>query len=76
MYSVEPSSHWAWITLVFAIVIVGGVGSIVGTAIAGLLIGLITGISSALIPLTWINLVLFGIIIVLLLVRPTGLVRR
>ncbi|MEW6666430.1 MAG: branched-chain amino acid ABC transporter permease [Thermodesulfobacteriota bacterium] len=76
MYSIEPSTHWAWITFVFAIVIVGGVGSIAGTAMAGLLIGLIIGISSALIPLTWINLVLFGIIIVLLLVRPTGLVRQ
>jgi branched-chain amino acid transport system permease protein len=74
VYSIEPSTHWAWITLVFAIVIVGGVGSIAGTAMAGLMIGLIISISSALIPLTWINLVLFGIIIVLLLVRPTGLV--
>jgi branched-chain amino acid transport system permease protein len=76
MYSIEPSTHWAWITFVFAIVIVGGVGSIVGTAVASLMIGLIIGLSSALIPLTWINLVLFGIIIVLLLVRPTGLIRR
>ena len=76
MYSIEPSTHWAWITFVFAIVIVGGVGSILGTAVAGIMIGLIIGISSALIPLTWINLVLFGIIIVLLLVRPTGLVRQ
>jgi len=74
VYSIEPSTHWAWITLVFAIVIVGGVGSIAGTALASLMIGLIISISSALIPLTWINLVLFGIIIVLLLVRPTGLV--
>ncbi len=76
IYSIEPSTHWAWINFVFAIVIVGGVGSITGTAIAGLLIGLIIGISNALIPLTWTNLVLFAIIIVLLLIRPTGLVRQ
>jgi len=37
---------------------------------------LVIGISSALIPLTWINLVLFGIIILLLLVRPTGLFKQ
>jgi len=76
MYSIEPSTHWAWVTFVFAIVIVGGVGSMGGTVIAALLIGLVIGITSALIPLTWTNLVLFGIIIVLLLVRPTGLVRQ
>jgi branched-chain amino acid transport system permease protein len=76
IYSIEPSTHWAWINFVFAIVIVGGVGSIKGTAVAGLLVGLIIGIANALIPLTWINLVLFGIIIILLLIRPTGLVRE
>jgi branched-chain amino acid transport system permease protein len=76
IYSIEPSTHWAWINFVFAIVIVGGVGSITGTAVAGLLIGLIIGIANALIPLTWTNLVLFAIIIILLLIRPTGLVRQ
>jgi branched-chain amino acid transport system permease protein len=76
MYSIEPATHYGWIVFVFAVVILGGVGSILGTAIAGLIIGLIIGISSALIPLTWINLVLFGIIILLLLVRPTGLFKQ
>ena len=76
MYSIEPATHYAWIIFVFAVVILGGVGSILGTAMAGLIIGLVIGISSALIPLTWINLVLFGIIILLLLVRPTGLFKQ
>jgi len=76
MYSIEPATHYAWIIFVFAVVILGGVGSILGTAVAGLIIGLVIGISSALIPLTWINLVLFGIIILLLLVRPTGLFKQ
>ena len=56
MYSIEPATHYAWIIFVFAVVILGGVGSILGTAIAGLIIGLVIGISSALIPLTWINI--------------------
>lgn len=76
MYSIEPATHYGWIIFVFAVVILGGVGSILGTAISGLIIGLIIGISSALIPLTWINLVLFGIIILLLLVKPTGLFQQ
>jgi branched-chain amino acid transport system permease protein len=76
MYSIEPTTHYGWIIFVFAVVILGGVGSILGTAIAGLIVGLIIGIGSVLIPLTWINLVLFGIIILLLLVRPTGLFKQ
>jgi branched-chain amino acid transport system permease protein len=76
MYSIEPATHLSWITYVFAIVILGGVGSIFGTAIAGLVIGLIIGLSSVLLPLTWINLVLFGIIIALLVAKPTGLFQQ
>ncbi len=76
MYAIEPATHYGWIIFVFAVVILGGVGSILGTAIAGLIIGLVIGIGSALIPLTWINLVLFGIIILLLLVKPTGLFKQ
>lgn len=76
MYAIEPATHYGWLVFVFAVVILGGVGSILGTAIAGLIIGLIIGISSAVIPLTWINLVLFGIIIALLLVRPRGLLEQ
>jgi branched-chain amino acid transport system permease protein len=76
MYSIEPATHLSWITYVFGIVILGGLGSILGTAFAGVLIGLIIGLSSVLIPLTWINLVLFGIIIILLIVRPTGLFQQ
>jgi branched-chain amino acid transport system permease protein len=76
MYSIEPTMHYAWIIFVFAAVILGGVGSILGTAMASLIIGLVIGISSALIPLTWINLVLFGIIVLILLLRPTGLFRQ
>jgi branched-chain amino acid transport system permease protein len=76
IYAIEPATHYGWLIFVFAVVILGGVGSILGTAMAGLIIGLIIGIASALIPLTWINLVLFGIIILVLLVRPTGLFRQ
>lgn len=73
MYAIEPAMHYSWITIVFAVVILGGVGSILGTAIAGLIIGLVIGISSAIIPFTWINLVLFSMIILLLVMKPAGL---
>ncbi len=76
MYSIEPATHLSWITYVFAIVILGGLGSIMGTAIAALMIGIIISLSSVLIPLTWINLVLFGIIIFLLVIKPTGLFQK
>ncbi|MEM3448258.1 MAG: branched-chain amino acid ABC transporter permease [Nitrososphaerota archaeon] len=76
IYSIEPATHYGWLVFAFAVVILGGVGSIVGTAIAGLMIGLVIGICSALLPLAWVNIVLFGIIIILLLLKPEGLLKR
>jgi branched-chain amino acid transport system permease protein len=60
----------------FLVVIVGGVGSVVGTAVAGLLIGLITGLSGAFFPFQWINVFLFGLLMGILLIKPQGLFKR
>jgi branched-chain amino acid transport system permease protein len=49
------------------------VGSILGTALAGLILGIITGLSMAFIPYQWINVLTFGLLIVILLIRPQGL---
>lgn len=76
LYTFDPATHLSWLVYVFLVVILGGVGSILGSALAGLIIGLIIGVSSVFIPLAWNNLVLFGLLIVLLLLRPQGLLQR
>ena len=73
MYSFDPPVHNFWLIYMFLVVIVGGVGSILGTALAGLIIGIITGLSMAFIPYQWINVLTFGLLIVILLIRPQGL---
>lgn len=76
MYTFDPATNFSWMIYVFLVVIFGGVGSVLGAALAGLLIGLILGISGVFIPLTWVNMVLFVFLIALLWVRPSGLLRR
>ncbi len=76
MYSFNPPAHNLWLIFLFLVVIVGGVGSIIGSAIAGLLIGLITGVSGALFPMEWINVLLFGLLMAILLVKPEGLFQK
>jgi len=49
------------------------VGSILGTALGGLLLGVITGLCMAFVPYQWINVLTFGLLVVTLLVRPQGL---
>lgn len=73
LYSFEPTSHNLWLVHLFLVVIVGGVGNVLGTAAAGLTLGLITGFSLAVLPYQWVNLVTFGLLMVILLIRPQGL---
>ncbi len=76
MYSFNPPAHNLWLIFLFLVVIVGGVGSIIGSAIAGLLIGLITGLSGAFFPMEWVNVLLFGLLMGILLIKPEGLFQR
>lgn len=76
MYSFNPPVHNLWLIFLFLVVIVGGVGSVVGAAVAGLLIGLITGLSGAFFPFQWINVFLFGLLMGILLIKPQGLFKR
>jgi branched-chain amino acid transport system permease protein len=76
MYSVTPYIGFSWLIFVFLISILGGLGSIIGAAAGGMIVGLIVSAGSAFIPMAYINLVLFILLIVVLLVRPSGLFRR
>jgi branched-chain amino acid transport system permease protein len=76
MYSFNPPAHNHWLIFLFLVVIVGGVGSVIGSAVAGLIIGLITGLSGAFFPFQWINVFLFGLLMVILLIKPEGLFKR
>jgi len=73
LYSFEPHSHNLWLIYLFLVVIVGGVGNILGAAAGGMIIGIITGLSMAFIPYQWVNLLTFGLLMVILVIRPQGL---
>jgi branched-chain amino acid transport system permease protein len=57
----------------FTAAVVGGIGSIPGAMLGGLLIGFAEAFSASYISSTFQNLIVFGILIVVLLVRPSGL---
>lgn len=76
IYSFTPATYMVWLVKVFLIVIVGGVGSLLGAAAAGLIVGLVSSLSVLVMPFVWTNLALFGLLILVLLVRPSGLLKR
>jgi len=60
------------IIVVFAVVVIGGMGSILGSIITGLLLGLIEGLTKVFYPEAS-NIVVFVIMAIVLMIRPAGL---
>jgi branched-chain amino acid transport system permease protein len=60
----------------FTAAVVGGIGSVAGAVLGGLLIGLAEAFATGYISSTYTNLIVFGVLIVVMLVRPSGLLGR
>src|SRR5205085_4430688 len=60
----------------FAVAILGGIGSAWGVVLAGLLYGIVEALITSLLGSTYTQIVTFGLVIVALVVRPSGLIGR
>jgi branched-chain amino acid transport system permease protein len=63
------------VIVVFAVVVIGGMGSILGSIVSGLVLGLIEGLTKVIYPEAS-NIVVFVIMALVLIVRPAGLFGR
>ena len=70
-HTLAPTQIYAWIGVVFAAVMIGGLGNPVGPLVAGILIGVSEALTMALIAPAWAPLVSFTLLIAILLVRPS-----
>lgn len=71
-----PDRAFEWIGIVFAIVIIGGIGNVVGTLVAGSLVLMTAAIVASVWSPSVAPLVVFSAIVVTLIVRPQGLFAR
>jgi branched-chain amino acid transport system permease protein len=76
IYSVFPTMGRDFIFLAFTVVIVGGMGSISGAVVAGLLITQVQALSSLVVSPVWSDPIVFSIMVLVLVVRPQGLFGR
>lgn len=75
-FSFVPSSGLSWLLKGFVIVVLGGMGSIVGTLVGALLLGVVEGIGGAMMGTGYRDLIGLVIILLVLVARPTGLFGR
>lgn len=70
--TIYPSLHWNWIGPLMAIIVVGGLGSIPGAAIAALLLGMTQSLLQLPFGTTWAQTVFYLALFTTLLLRPQG----
>jgi branched-chain amino acid transport system permease protein len=75
IYNVSPQMGSQLIIVVFAVVVIGGMGSIMGAIVTGFGLGLIEGLTKVFFPEAS-NTVIFIIMAIVLLIRPAGLFGR
>jgi branched-chain amino acid transport system permease protein len=71
-YYVNPTAGEAFVLIAFTIVVLGGMGSIAGALLGGLIVGVVESLSSILLGQSLGQIGIFIIFIVVLLVRPSG----
>src|SRR5688572_15357676 len=69
-HTLAPVQIYAWMGVVFAAVMMGGLGSPIGPLVAGIVIGVSEAVTMAVTAPTWAPLVSFSLLIGLLLFRP------
>jgi branched-chain amino acid transport system permease protein len=72
IYSVSPLMGADLIIVVFAVVVIGGMGSIMGSILTGFLLGLVEGLTKVFYPEAS-NTVIFIVMTIVLMIKPAGL---
>jgi len=75
IYNVSPQMGSDLIIVVFAVVVIGGMGSIMGAIVTGLILGIVEGMTKVFFPEAS-NTVIFVIMVIVLFIRPAGMFGR
>jgi branched-chain amino acid transport system permease protein len=74
-FTASPTVGGQFVVLMFTAVVLGGLGNILGAVLGGLMVGVIQTLSTLVLPIQLQNLVLFVVFILVLALRPEGLLR-
>lgn len=68
-----PDIQFYWITRLFAIVVIGSMGSLLGTYVGSLILGVAVSLTTVFLSASWADVVAYAILIIVLIVKPKGL---
>jgi branched-chain amino acid transport system permease protein len=72
-FSFTPTSGLTWVLTAFAVVVLGGIGSIAGTLLGGLALGLVESLGVYAVGGQWRSLIVYGLFFLALTLRPSGI---
>lgn len=73
---VDPSTAWLFLILMFVVPVLGGLGSIPGTLIAGIAVGVVQVLSSTYLDLQLQNAIVYVLFLAFLVLRPQGIMGK
>ena len=73
---VDPSTAWLFLILMFVVPVLGGLGSIPGTLIAGIVVGVVQVLSSTYLDLQLQNAIVYVLFLAFLVLRPQGIMGK
>ena len=75
-FSVTPTAGLAWLLRAFTVIVLGGMGSIWGSFLGGAVVGMAEEFGAATVGPSYRDLVVFSLLVLVLVVRPQGLLGR
>ncbi len=76
VYTIQPQVGNVFLTRAFVITVLGGLGSIPGALLGGVLLGLAESFATVTVGIGWSEAVSFSLLVIILIVRPQGLLGR
>lgn len=73
VFSFFPAKHWEWIAVLMSLVVLGGMGSILGTVLASFFLSVVAAFVGVYLGASWSTMTFFLALFLVLMIRPQGL---
>lgn len=75
-FSLTPTAGLSWLLIAFTVIVLGGMGSVLGTLVGGFAVALAQEYGSLAFGPQYQDLIVFGLLVVVLVIRPNGIFGR